>query len=309
MSVCQRHRQACSPTWSRCVSVRGWGAERYRDRNRPDRQNKEPGARNQNTARTAVTLFVFVLLAVAAEPAVRVVQGHHQRVHVQVGAEVRKAVVLAHLIVEQRLQHIVAVRHEGGVDPGAVERALLRDVADAGTARAARPRHKLRTRRQLVDGTGRHLDPVLIHQREQLLGAPVAVIVAAGDAAAGGDAASLERRAEAARGGSGAGRSVVSKRLLDEDVVVDAYDIRVRLALAHRSRVVEGHLRGDYARCVDAAVVAVCHLVDVRNQARDLGGCVRVHAGAGGVKQVERGERVVGAGRRRRRQDAVRARR
>ena len=93
------------------------------------------------------------------------------------------------------------------------------------------------------------------------------------------------------------------------DVVVDAYDIRVRLALAHRSRVVEGHLRGDYARCVDAAVVAVCHLVDVRNQARDLGGCVRVHAGAGGVKQVERGERVVGAGRRRRRQDAVRARR
>ena len=287
----------------------GLGSRETQKQEQAGQREQRQAQEEENIARTTVALFVFVLLAVAAEPAVRVVQGHHQRVHVQVGAEVRKAVVLAHLIVEQRLQHIVAVRHEGGVDAGAVERALLRDVADAGAARAARPRHKLRTRRQLVDGTGRHLDPVLVNQREQLLGAPVAVIVAAGDAAAGGDAASLERRAEAARGGSGAGRSVVSKRLLDEDVVVDAYDIRVRLALAHRSRVVEGHLRGDYARCVDAAVVAVCHLVDVRNQARDLGGCVRVHAGAGGVKQVERGERVVGAGRRRRRQDAVRARR
>ena len=51
--------------------------------------------------RTGIALFALVHATIAAEPALRVVQGQHEGADVQVGAEIAEALVLGHLAPDQ----------------------------------------------------------------------------------------------------------------------------------------------------------------------------------------------------------------
>ena len=107
--------------------------------------------------------------------------------------------------------------------------ALLRNSPRAGGVRAAGSGCQIHPRHELADRAGLYAGPGLNRRRVELFRS--AMPVAARDAAAVLDAARLERRAESGSGEGDAGQAVVAERLLHEDVVVDAHDVRVRFAL------------------------------------------------------------------------------